>query len=101
MESRNRTNYKFEWDIEDDLDGFIEADKGHNSKLATDFPGLILEDNIPGSVNLVGAKVTKNIGIAAADYNNSGIVNTPVVCVDYNGSPTPILKRPKNPSPDD
>ena len=34
LELRNCTKSKFEWDIEDDLDGIIEADPGHHPKLA-------------------------------------------------------------------
>ena len=50
MEFRNRTKEKFEWDTDDDPDGLIEPYPRSHPELATEFPGVLLEEDTPGPV---------------------------------------------------
>ena len=92
MEFRNHTKDKSEREIEDGMDGLIEANQGHHPKLATDFPRVILEEDIPGPVAAVETKIIDPNAIAAAATANSGITNT--TGLYYNSDdPTPFIQQ--------
>ena len=50
LEFRNHTKNKFDWDIEDDLDIFIDPDPILHPNLSSEFPGVILEEDTPGPI---------------------------------------------------
>ena len=99
LELTNHTKEKFEWDIEDDLYGLIDTGYARHPALAADFLGVLLEEDIPGSVDSVEAESIDGNSIATTDASNSDIVHTPGVC-DDNDAPTPILTPISNPTPD-
>ena len=50
LELSNCTREKSDWYTEDYLDGLLETEHGSHPELAAEFPGLILEEDIPGPV---------------------------------------------------
>ena len=100
MGFKNRTKEKFEWNLEGDLYGLIEDDLGYQTKLSTEFPGLLPENEILSPVEAMEAEIIGNNAIAVVAASNRGIIYTPGVC-DENGYPTTIFTPPNNPTPDD
>ena len=96
MEFRNHTKDKSEWEIEDGMDGLIEANQGHHPKLDTEFPRVILEIKIPDPKDSMEAKSINENFISA---DNSGIIHNPGVC-DNNGTPNHIFTPLNNKTPD-
>ena len=90
MDVRNRTKENFDWDTEDDLYSLIETDPGSHPELDYWFPGLLVEEDIPGPVAAVETKKLDPNDIAATASDNSGIKNTTGVYDDSN-TPTPIF----------
>ena len=91
MEFRNLTRENFDWDTEDEVYGLLEPDHGIHPELATEFPGVLLEEEIPGPVAAVEAEILYPNAIDAAAAANSGIVNTTGV-YDGDDSPSPFLQ---------
>ena len=87
----NRTREIFDWDTEDDLDGLLQPDHGSHPEFANYFQGVLLEEDIPGSVTAVETKILDPNTIAAATSGNSCITNTTEVYDDSDAT-TPFLK---------
>ena len=79
------------------MDGLVEDELGRHPKLADDFPVLIIEEELTGTVDVMGAKTIARNYIDVAATADSRIVHTPGVCND-NGAPKYILNNhtPKN-----
>ena len=75
----------------------VEDELGRHPKLADDFPVLIIEEELTGTVDVTGAKTIARNYIDVAATADSRILHTPGVCGD-NGAPKYILNNhtPKN-----
>ena len=97
LDFRKRTREKFDWNIEDELDGLLELEHEIHTELAYEFPGELLEENIPGPVAFMETKILEPNDISSAAAANSSIINTRGVYYGID-NPTPFLKI--NPTPD-
>ena len=104
MEFRNHTKEKFEWDTGDDLYGMIDTDTEIHPEIATELPGVILEEYNLGPVTAVETETLHHNDINAAAYTTtdtvtgSGITYTPGVW-NERGTTIPITE-PINPIPE-
>ena len=95
LEFENRTTEK-NWDTKDDLDCQIKTDNIIHPELSADFPGVLLEEDIPDNVAAVDTETLEPNSIAASADANSGIKNTTGVYYD-SAAPTPLLSTVTNP----
>ena len=100
MEFRNRTRENFDWDTEDDLNGLLDPDCEIQTGLATDFPGVIREEDTPVPIAAVETELFDPNTIAAAAAANSNIKHNTGVYYDRDSN-IPILKtNPTQPIPE-
>ena len=76
---------------------WLKMNWGSHLKLADDFPVLIIEEELTGTVDAMGIKTINRNSIDVAATADSRILHTPGVCGD-NGAPKYILNNhtPKN-----
>ena len=95
----NRTRDEFKWNVEYYLGFFIETNLRHHPKLAAEFLGVFLEEDIQGPVDTVDDESINENSIADATDSNSDIVHNSGFC-NNNRIPTPFLTPINNPTPD-
>ena len=66
---------------------------GIHPELAIDSPGVILEEELTGPVDVVEDEAINSNILAAATSTTSHILHTQVVCGDTNGAPQHIPKN--------
>ena len=57
LEFRSRIREFFDWDTEYELDVVLDPDYGSYSELAAEIPGVLLEEDIPGTVAAVETEI--------------------------------------------
>ena len=95
MEFRNHTREKIDRDNEDNLYCLLDPDHRSHPALATEFAGVLLDEEILGPVAAVETEIIYPNIIAAAADNYSGIANTTIV-YDNSNAPTPIFFNKPN-----
>ena len=68
----------------------IESYPGIHPELASEYPGVILQENTPGHVAAVETKIIDPNTITSANFSNNDITNTTSMS-DDNDTPTPIF----------